>query len=102
VIDPFDRKYVDCLSDIIRWSLLSRVSDGMPSLSAGKLKMPLEQPRLVLPFSAVQADGQDVVPAGSQLVQHLQRLVRRAIALAPCDNAARHSEIVEGFSERAR
>ena len=50
----------------------------------------------------MQPDGQDVVPTGSQLVQHLQRLFWRTIALAAGDNAARHSEIVEGLSERAR
>jgi hypothetical protein len=60
-VKPLCGEYVDFLSDIIRRTLLSRMGDGVPSLSAGELKMPLEEPGLILPFGAMQADAQDGV-----------------------------------------
>src|SRR5579884_3016603 len=65
VIDPFDGEEVDCLSDVIRGTFLSRMGDGVPAMGARELEMPLEKSRLISSFSAVQADGQDVVATGT-------------------------------------
>src|SRR5690606_17632189 len=75
MINAADLEQIQCLPDIIRRALFTRMSDGQEPVSTGLGKDPFELAGRMAELRTIKPNGKESVPIGQRLSERLESIV---------------------------
>src|SRR5690606_2563204 len=91
---------IQCLPDIIRRALFTRMSDGQEPVSTGLGKDPFELAGRMAELRTIKPNGKESVPIGQRLSERLESIVLSQVPQKAQDQPAADTQLLLAISQR--